>query len=223
MAHRLRTYPARFVLRHPLRTARNLVGNRPSRLAHAYLGELRGVEIGAAAYNDFFLSTINVDRSSTPLTQEHQLRFTGRRIPVDFVAEAGALPFPDRSHDFVLASHVLEHIPDPLGALKEWTRVARRFIFIVLPDPSNEYDRGQPLTTIEDLEHRHRAGLRTGEDRHWNIWDASSFCALCEHLGLQVVEVQQPDDKRGNGFSVVIDVSTGPGGREGLARSVRSG
>lgn len=35
------------------------------------------------------------------------------------------LPFNGHSQDFLFASHVLEHIPDPLPALREWFRVVR--------------------------------------------------------------------------------------------------
>jgi ubiquinone/menaquinone biosynthesis C-methylase UbiE len=31
----------------------------------------------------------------------------------------------DSSQDFVIANHLLEHLPDPIGALKEWYRVLR--------------------------------------------------------------------------------------------------
>ena len=121
-------YPSAFMARHPLQTLRNLVGNHPSKLANHYLGGLRGVEIGGAAYNNFFLQTINVDYTLRPPTATMQLEWAGRVMPVDVVARADALPFPDGAFDFVLASHVAEHLPDPIKCLREWARVARRHI-----------------------------------------------------------------------------------------------
>jgi len=41
-------------------------------------------------------------------------------------ADIGALPFEDRSLDFVIASHVLEHTEDPLIALAELQRVSSK-------------------------------------------------------------------------------------------------
>jgi SAM-dependent methyltransferase/uncharacterized protein YbaR (Trm112 family) len=40
--------------------------------------------------------------------------------------DLGCLPFRDQSIDFLIASHVLEHVDDPLSALAEMQRVAKR-------------------------------------------------------------------------------------------------
>jgi SAM-dependent methyltransferase len=47
-------------------------------------------------------------------------------VDLDFPGYDGkTLPFPDESQDFVFASHVLEHIPDYVNALKDWHRVLK--------------------------------------------------------------------------------------------------
>ena len=204
--HRAR-YPASFVLRHPAAAARNFVGNHSSPLADRYLRGLEGVEIGGTAHNDFFLDTVNVDYTREPSTAAAQLRHAGRVMPVDVVAGADELPFADGAFDFVLASHVIEHLPDPIKALREWRRVARRYVFAVVPLRTNEFDRDRPLTTLDELVERHAQGFTSDEDRHWNVWTSAAFCELCEHAGLPVVEVADPDDKRGNGFAVLLDAS----------------
>ena len=204
---RLARYPLAFVARHPVRAARNAIGNHPSRLADRYLRGLQGIEIGGSANNDFFLETINVDLRPTPSTAEAQLRYAGRTLSVDVVAPAQQLPFADASFDFVLASHVLEHVPDPIQALAEWVRVARRYVYLILPAPDNEFDSGRPLTTVQELVDRHRDGFTSDQEIHWSVWSSQTFGDLCSELGLRVLEIQAPDDKRGNGFAVVLDAA----------------
>jgi SAM-dependent methyltransferase len=183
---------------------------RESQLAHRYLDGLRGVEIGGAAHNAFGLDTINVDRTDSMDTvyKREELELAGRAMAVDVVAPGDELPFRDGEFDFVLASHVIEHFPDPIKALKEWMRVSRRYVFLIVPHRDRTFDRDRPLTPVSELAGRHAAGFSSEDDQHWSVWTAGSFAELCAHLGLRVVEVQDPDDKQGNGFAFVIDASS---------------
>lgn len=82
-----------------------------------------------------------------------------------FIREATALTgIPDGAYDFLLSSHCLEHVANPLAALLEWRRVVRPCgdLVLLLPDPRRTFDHRRPLTTIGHL----RADLagHTGED-----------------------------------------------------------
>jgi SAM-dependent methyltransferase len=206
--------------RHPTRVGRRaarlptkrrllwrLHNTRDSALAHRWLDGLKGVEIGGAAHNTFHLDTLNVDRTRDMDTvyKREELECAGVAMAVDVVAEGDDLPFPDEAFDFVLASHVLEHLPDPIRALQEWRRVARRYVFVVVPHRDRTFDRDRPVTPVDELLRRHEHGLRSDEDRHWTVWTCESFLELCERLGLEVLEHQDPDDKQGNGFAAVLD------------------
>jgi len=208
---RIATYPRPFLTRHPLRAARNAVGNHPSALATRYLTGLGGIEIGGASYNSFFLNTINVDFRPTPSTAPEQLRWAGRVLEVDVVAPADELPFSCNAVDFVLASHVIEHLTDPIRALREWERVASRYLFLIIPSRENQIDRQRPLTPLAVQSERHRVSWRVPADTdamtHWSVWSPETFVEMCDAIGLHVAEVQSPDDKRGDGFAVVIDLS----------------
>ncbi len=127
-------------------------------------------------------------------------------MPIDLVAPGDDLPFKDKTVDFVLASHVIEHFPDPVKALLEWERVARRYVFVVAPHRDRTFDAERPLTTVDELLERHATGFTSDEDRHWSVWTCESFVELCERIGLRVVETEDPDRKVGNGFAVVIEV-----------------
>ena len=186
-----------------------LHNTRDSALAHRWLDGLKGVEIGGAAHNAFHLDTLNVDRTRDMDTvyKREELECAGVAMAVDVVAEGDDLPFPDEAFDFVLASHVLEHLPDPIRALQEWRRVARRYVFVVLPHRDRTFDRDRPVTPVDELLRRHEQGLRSDHDRHWTVWTCESFLELCERVGVEVLEHQDPDDKQGNGFAVVLDAS----------------
>ena len=205
--------------RHPIRVGRRagrlpnkrrllwrLHNTRESALAHRWLDGLRGVEIGGSAHNAFGLDTINVDRTRDMDTvyKREELALAGVAMAVDVVADGDDLPFPADAFDFVLASHVLEHLPDPIRALREWQRVARRYLLVVLPHRDRTFDHDRPVTPLDELVQRHADGLRSREDRHWTVWTGESFLALCAHLDLPVLEYQDPDDKQGNGFAAVL-------------------
>lgn len=199
----------RVVLRLPVTWQWRLAQRREYEFAVRWLRGLQGIEIGGSAHNRYPVDAINVDRAAQKLPKyvAEERRMAGRVLPVDVVAEGDDLPFGDDAVDFVLASHVIEHFPDPIGALLEWHRVARRYVFLVVPHPDRTFDAGRPLTTIDDLLARHEAGLRSDEDRHWSVWTCESFVAFCEAIGLRVLATEDPDGKVGNGFAVVLDAS----------------
>ena len=184
---------------------------RESELAHLYLDGLRGIEIGGAAHNPFGLNTINVDRiSHTSLGFEpyalEQVRLCGEVLPVDVVAPGDKLPFADKSYDFVISSHVIEHFFDPIAALKEWARVATKYIFIICPlRDALESDKDKPLTPLDEHLARHAGDIaRIDTDEHHSRWTCESFRKMVDHIGLEVIATENPDKKVGNGFTVVI-------------------
>lgn len=186
---------------------------KESELAHKLLDGLTGVEVGEAVHNGFGLNTINVDRVShthpdfAPYRNE-QMRLCGDVSPVDVVAPGDKLPFPDKSYDFVISSHVIEHFYDPIAAIKEWARVATKYIYIICPlRDALPSDVDKPLTTLEEHIARHEGDEpKLSSDEHHSRWTPESFVAMCEHYGFNVSHVQDIDDKVGNGFTIVIDL-----------------
>ena len=189
-----------------------------SALAHRYLDGFRGIEIGGAAHNPFGLATWNLDQLShldprAEIYAAEQLRQCGEVMPVDVVATGDRLPIRDDGVDFVVSSHVIEHFFDPVGALVEWTRVARRYVFIICPQrDALGSDRTLPLTPLAELRARHD-GLHPAPeqtDRHHSRWTLAGFREMCDAFGYRVVATEDPDTKVGNGFTVVLDVSGVP-------------
>lgn len=190
----------------------HLLRRRDSAFVARYLKGLKGIEIGASSHNNYFLDAINVDRwgaRDTPYKREERM-LALHAAKVDVVAPGDELPFCDDAVDFVFSSHVLEHFPDPVRALLEWRRVARRYVVAVVPHRDRTFDAGRELTSVDELLERHRTGFASDEDRHWSVWTCESFLELCDRLGLKVVDHLDPDDKVGNGFVVVIDAAVEP-------------
>ena len=126
-------------------------------------------------------STSTASPRWTPSTSAHERHECGRAAEVDVVAPGDRLPFADDSVDFVLASHVIEHFPDPIAALEEWRRVARRVIVLVVPHRDRTFDRDRPLTPLAELASGTRTGFQADEDRHWRSGPRRVH-RLCEHL-----------------------------------------
>ena len=184
-------------------------GEHRSRFVASYLDGLKGIEIGGSAHNNFRIDALNVDvhASMDTVYKQEEWRLAGRKRKVDVVAPGDELPFDDDAVDFVFASHVIEHFADPVGALKEWIRVARKYVVLVIPHRDRTFDHDRQLTPVDELIQRHEQGLSSTEDRHWSVWTLGSFLELCDRLGLVVVGTLDPDDKVGNGFMVAIDAS----------------
>jgi SAM-dependent methyltransferase len=59
----------------------------------------------------------------------------------------------DSSVDFVISAHVIEHLPDPIGSLREAMRILKPggVHLLAVPDMRYTFDRNRPLTTLEHL------------------------------------------------------------------------
>jgi SAM-dependent methyltransferase len=64
-----------------------------------------------------------------------------------------AIVLPDDSVDFVVASHVIEHMHDPIRGLLEWRRVLHvgGLLVLIVPDGRFTFDAGRPFTPFEHL------------------------------------------------------------------------
>jgi SAM-dependent methyltransferase len=85
----------------------------------------------------------------------------------DFNAE-GLAPIADASQDFVVASHVLEHLANPLRMLDEMHRVLRPggIVLILLPDRHVTFDKDRPATALEHLLEEYERGITEVDDAH---------------------------------------------------------
>jgi predicted SAM-dependent methyltransferase len=135
------------------------------RLRLAALLEGDGIEIGALHRPlpvPARAHVTYVDRIPVEELREHYKELAELDLsPVDVIGSADDLAaFADASLDFVVANHLIEHLEDPIRALKEFQRVLRRrgLLFMCIPDARVTFDRLRPLTTPEHLIGEHRGG-----------------------------------------------------------------
>jgi SAM-dependent methyltransferase len=96
-------------------------------------------------------------------------RIVGPRCGKAYVAEACDLSIiPDETYNFVLASHVLEHVANPLRALREWKRVLKvgGALAVIVSDKRRTFNHKRPFTTIEHLESDFQANTQEDDLTH---------------------------------------------------------
>jgi len=78
----------------------------------------------------------------------------------------------DGAYDFLLASHVIEHVANPLGALAEWSRVIRTdgTMVLVVPHKDGTFDHRRPVTRLEHLVADQTAGTTEDDTTHLEEW-----------------------------------------------------
>ncbi len=95
------------------------------------------LEVGSG-HNPHMRSDVLLDLFEEDVPDQHR---GGTKATVDrpFVnADICNMPFKDNAFDYVIAIHILEHIPNIKAAIKEITRVGKRG-YIIVPSELNEY------------------------------------------------------------------------------------
>jgi SAM-dependent methyltransferase len=156
-------------LRRILNGVKVLLQGRPSclNLVRSIISDKKGIEIGGPSavfrrkFNlpiyDNVLSLDNCDFSQNTKWASHaqSYRFSERK-------EAGRTYFCEGSalghiatgeYDFLLSSHNLEHMANPIKTLKEWQRVVKQggHLVIVLPHYARTFDHRRTPTTVQHM------------------------------------------------------------------------
>ena len=135
-------------------------------LAAIDVAQMRGLEIGPLASPRVRKAegpVRYVDHASTEELKQKYATDKGMRdrlrdiVDVDYVigekttiSEAVA---KDAPFDYVIASHVIEHIPDPIGWMDDLTHALRTggILSLVIPDKRYCFDINRSLTEVSDL------------------------------------------------------------------------
>lgn len=112
--------------------------------------------------------------------------FNNRAEPgIQFVREASDLTgIVDGTYDFLISSHCLEHVANPISALMEWARVTKPggHLIVIVPNPVHTFDHRRPVTSIEHLMDDHRRNV--GEDDLTHLPEILSLHDLSRDSGV---------------------------------------
>lgn len=201
-----------------------------------------GIEIGASAHNPFHLpGAKNVDIvSDDPMSIEYkyhqkwinqQVEMCGAYARVDIPAYAHRIPLADETQDYVIHSHVFEHLPNPLAGLLEWHRLLKPggILFMVIPKPgSHPDDVGRKIDTWIDvsiayeMDYTHdtipstRHNFAHNWGGHYFVYNPASVVEILAAMNTRfqsdwtVLHVEETDSKVGNGFTVVAQKGRRP-------------
>ena len=115
-----------------------------------------------------------VDRLDEAGLREHYPELAGSRFaPVSVIGSAEDLSaFADRSLDFVIANHLVEHLEYPIRGLLEFRRVLKPggILYMALPDRRLTFDRDREPTPLEHLLEEHRHGAEANRRAHYLEW-----------------------------------------------------
>jgi SAM-dependent methyltransferase len=84
----------------------------------------------------------------------NSFKYYHRKSGHQFIADATDLNgIATRRYDFLLSSNCLEHVANPIKALKEWKRVIKDdgALILVLPNKQSNFDHRRPFTKFEHL------------------------------------------------------------------------
>ncbi len=104
-----------------------------------------------------------------------QLAAQGPFVEPDVVADFNTdrlASIPDASQDFVIASHILEHLAEPIGFLSEIHRVLKHggVVLILLPDRHHTRDRDRTPTPLSHLVDEFESHTEEVSESHLVEW-----------------------------------------------------
>jgi Methyltransferase domain len=131
----------------------------------------KGLEIGPG-------SVPYTDPRHTILLDKYDEKYGegGPAIRVDVTGDAACLPFSPSSFDYVFSSHVLVHMPNALGALREWLRPLKPggLLVLRLPHGDRTFDEGRPLTTLQHHISDDENEVGYDDETHWAEWESAA-------------------------------------------------
>jgi SAM-dependent methyltransferase len=136
-----------------------------------------GMEIGALWRRFHLPQKVRVwyvDRLNRDDLERHYPDLKDSIVSPDLLAEAAQLPVRPNSLDFLIASHVLEHLPFPLMALQSWYEALAPggVLLLKVPDKRYTFDVHRSRTPLAHLVDEHQNPERFDKRAHYADWIA---------------------------------------------------
>ncbi|MDR1647044.1 MAG: class I SAM-dependent methyltransferase, partial [Zoogloeaceae bacterium] len=199
-----------------------------------------GVELGRSLHNAFDLDCPNIAPCDGvnflhPQDIEDYLHYVAEQAKygreaarVDGVGDFRHIPFAAESLDYIVSSHVIEHEPNPVAALRESWRVLKDggVFFCIFPkrDAEKSRDIFRPLSTLEVLIEAyetdrtvlsaHSEKLPRASDSgwrgHYHVYSLQSMMRLVNWINMRGLAsfclemTEETDRKVGNGHTLVL-------------------
>lgn len=145
--------------------------------------------------------------------EKQDIRASGK-VKLDYLCPCDVIPVEDERYDFVYASHVLEHLNNPIKALLEWRRILKvgGRIILIMPDcrlsiiDRKKFDivesRERYLATLELLIENYRNDIPNAPEdwrnyqpwhyayyyEHSYLWSLKLAIELLKYLEFKIVE-----------------------------------
>jgi SAM-dependent methyltransferase len=112
--------------------------------------------------------------------------------------QEGLSGLADEGYDFVILSHVIEHVADPLAVLAELFRVVRPngLVVIAAPDKRFTFDRNRTISDYAQLLEAHRSGIRRVDDDRYLDFLNALYPAIVKEGGVALDEAMTSVRKR---------------------------
>lgn len=136
----------------------------------------RGLEIGALHESATLPVNCKVEYADVITKEQAIINFPeidkGKLVDVDHICNIdkdGLRKFKDETFDFVIFSHVIEHLANPIQAIESLFRVTKYggMVLLVVPDKRFTFDKDRALTTFEHLKGEYINKVSDVTDDHY--------------------------------------------------------
>jgi SAM-dependent methyltransferase len=92
------------------------------------------------------------------------------KVGHQYILDGSALTeINNEQYDFLLSCHNLEHIANPIKALKEWKRVLKPngYLLMILPHKDKTFDHKRPITKLEHILQDYEQEMQETDSTHF--------------------------------------------------------